>query len=76
MLIQNGRSLIVQKLYYSDIEKAQEILVKNKKTPYRLSKTIPVDIIYLTTLVDTDGTIMFYDDVYGYDKMQLTASKK
>ncbi len=59
-----------------NFEKAQEILVKNKKTPYRLSKTIPVDIIYLTTLVDTDGTIMFYDDVYGYDKMQLTASKK
>jgi len=27
MLIQNGRSLIVQKLYYSDIEKAQEIYV-------------------------------------------------
>jgi len=22
-------------------------------------------------LVDEDGTVMFYDDVYGYDKIQL-----
>jgi len=58
-----------------DYEKAKKILKANKKTPYRLSKTIPVDIVYLTALAGDDGTIMFYDDVYGYDKMQLEASQ-
>ncbi len=59
-----------------DKEKAKAILVKNKKTPYRLKTTVPVDIIYLTSIVNTDGTIVFADDVYGYDKMQLEVSKK
>lgn len=54
-----------------DAERSRQILEKNKKTPYRLSRSIPVDIVYLTTLVDEDGTVMFYDDVYGYDKIQL-----
>ncbi|HFU77704.1 MAG TPA: hypothetical protein ENK68_04295 [Epsilonproteobacteria bacterium] len=57
-----------------DYEKSKTILDKNKKTPYRLSKSIPVDIIYLTTLVDPGGVVLFSDDVYGYDKMQLDAS--
>jgi len=54
-----------------DAEKAKVILEKNKKTPYRLKKTIPVDIIYLTAVVNIDGTIVFSDDVYGYDQMQI-----
>jgi len=58
-----------------DAEKAKAILEKNKKTPYRLKKTIPVDIIYLTALVNTDGTIVFSDDVYGYDQMQIETMK-
>ncbi|NOR55870.1 MAG: L,D-transpeptidase family protein, partial [Sulfurovum sp.] len=58
-----------------DFEKAQKILEQNKKTPYRLSQTIPVDIIYFTALVDTNDTVMFFDDVYGYDKMQVEASR-
>ena len=36
----------------SGYEKAKKILEENKKTPYRLSKSIPVDIIYLTALVE------------------------
>ncbi len=59
-----------------DFEKSKVILNKNKKTPFRLSNSVPVDIIYLTTLVDHNGTVMFSDDVYGYDKMQLDTSKK
>ena len=58
-----------------DYEKSKEILKANKKTPYRLSKTIPVDIVYLTAVITHDGMIMFHDDVYDYDKMQLDASK-
>jgi len=59
-----------------DYERSKEILDENKKTPYRLSKSIPVDIVYLTALVAKDGTVMFYDDVYGYDKIQLDVSKQ
>lgn len=58
-----------------DHERSIKILAKNKKTPYRLSQSIPVDIVYLTALVDIDGNIMFWDDVYGYDKMQLATEK-
>jgi murein L,D-transpeptidase YcbB/YkuD len=59
-----------------DGEKAKNILEENKKTPFRLTNSIPVDIVYLTALVDKDGTVMFYDDVYGYDKLQLNLSKQ
>ena len=59
-----------------DSERSKQILEENKKTPYRLSKSIPVDIVYLTTLVAKDGTVMFFDDVYGYDKLQLEQSKR
>jgi len=59
-----------------DYEKSKKILETNKKTPFRLSKTIPVDIMYLTAIVTQEGMIMFHDDVYGYDKMQLATSKK
>ena len=59
-----------------DFEKSKEILDKNKKTPYRLKQTIPVDIVYLTALAMKDGTVIFADDVYGYDKMQLAVSKQ
>jgi len=58
-----------------DAEKSKAILKNNKKTPYRLKKTIPVDIIYLTAVVNTDGTVVFSDDVYGYDQMQLDTKK-
>ncbi len=59
-----------------DAERSKQILEENKKTPYRLSKSIPVDIVYLTALVDKDGTVSFFDDVYGYDKLQLKLSKQ
>ena len=59
-----------------DHERSKKILEENKKTPYRLSKSIPVDIVYLTALVGKDGTVMFYDDVYGYDTLQLKLSKQ
>ncbi len=53
-----------------NFEKAQKTLEHNKKTPLRLSHSIPIDMIYLTTWVEDDGTVNFRDDIYGYDKMQ------
>lgn len=59
-----------------NFEKSKATLEHNKKTPLRLSHSIPIDMIYLTTWVDEDGTVAFRDDIYGYDKLQMTASKK
>lgn len=58
-----------------DFEKAQKTLEHNKKTPLRLSHSIPIDMVYLTTWVENDGTVNFRDDIYGYDKMQLSPAK-
>jgi murein L,D-transpeptidase YcbB/YkuD len=59
-----------------DFEKGNKTLEHNIKTPLRLSHSIPIDTIYLTTWVDEDGSVAFRDDIYGYDKMQLTANNK
>jgi murein L,D-transpeptidase YcbB/YkuD len=40
---------------------------KNNKT-VGLKTQLPVVIFYLTATADEDGTIHFFDDVYGYDK--------
>ena len=34
----------------------------------KLSKKIPIHLVYLTTWVDADGKINYMDDVYGRDK--------
>ena len=47
-------------------EKGRDIYLYNQ---------IPVDMIYLTTWVNKDGTIQFRDDIYGYDKLQLATVK-
>ncbi len=33
-----------------------------------LEKPFPVIIFYTTVLVDTEGTVSFYDDIYGHDE--------
>jgi murein L,D-transpeptidase YcbB/YkuD len=53
-------------------EKSKKILEENKKTPMRLSNSLPIDTIYLTSWVDTDGVVEFRNDIYGYDEMQLS----
>jgi len=58
-----------------DFKKSQQILKENQKTPIRLSHTVPIDIIYLTSWVEGNTTVHFRNDIYGYDKMQLSTSK-
>ncbi len=43
---------------------------QNNKT-VALKNPLPVTIFYLTATADEDGTIHFFDDVYGYDKQLL-----
>lgn len=59
-----------------NFEKAKRTLEHNKKTPLRLSHSIPIDMIYLTTWVENDGTVAFRDDIYGYDKLQISEAKR
>ena len=59
-----------------DLEKAFEILKGKKNTTIRLSKKIPVDIVYLTAFIDYDGNLQFRNDVYCYDKMQLKSFRE
>jgi len=32
-----------------------------------LTKTVPVLILYATAVVDPEGKVQFFDDIYGYD---------
>ena len=34
----------------------------------RLATPVPVFILYGTVVIDTDGAVLFFDDVYGYDR--------
>jgi len=58
-----------------DFEKSEKILKTNKKTPIRLSKPVPIDIIYLTAWADREGEIQFREDIYGYDRLQIETAK-
>ena len=45
-------------------------MLKNKKTGYvKLERKIPVHIVYLTAYVE-DGVVHFFNDIYGFDRMQ------
>ena len=33
----------------------------------RLARPVPIFILYGTAVIDADGSVMFFDDVYGYD---------
>ena len=57
--------------YYTkeSFEQVQDIM-KNKKTGYvKLQQRIPVHIAYLTAYVE-DGVVHFFNDIYGFDRMQ------
>jgi len=53
-----------------DYTTAQKIL-KGKKQTYYPVENIPVDVTYLTTWVEPNGTLQMRNDIYGYDKKQL-----
>jgi murein L,D-transpeptidase YcbB/YkuD len=41
-----------------------------------LQNTLPVSVTYLTATADEDGTMHFFDDIYGYDKQLDVALAK
>ena len=58
-----------------DYDKAQKILKTNKKTPIRLSRYVPIDIIYISAWVYENGEVQFRDDIYGYDELHIKTAK-
>jgi len=56
-------------------EKSLKILESNKNTPLRLSRSTPIDVIYLTAWADENGTAQFREDIYGYDALQIETAK-
>jgi murein L,D-transpeptidase YcbB/YkuD len=58
-----------------NFEKAQEILKDTKKTPVRLSKSVPIDIIYISAWADKEGEVQFREDIYGYDELHMQTAK-
>ena len=51
-----------------DIDKVHEAMTNGQDNRTVTLKTqIPVVIFYLTGLVDEDGSVHFFDDIYGYD---------
>jgi len=59
-----------------DFDKSQKILKGKKKTYKTLKESVPIDVVYLTAWVDSEGQLQFRNDIYGYDKMQLKSFRK
>jgi len=59
-----------------DIKTAFKVLKGKKNTTIKLSKKVPVDIVYLTAFIDYKGELQFRDDIYRYDKMQLKSFRE
>jgi len=53
--------------------KCQSIFKKKEKTQIDLDNKVPIHIIYLTTWIDSDGLLHYYNDIYNYDKHQKRA---
>jgi murein L,D-transpeptidase YcbB/YkuD len=49
------------------VEKIDAAMNRGVEKTYKLKTKIPVYIGYFTAWVDRDGTIHFYNDIYGHD---------
>jgi len=60
-----------------DLEKVHEAMTDGPDNKTIALKTpIPIVIFYLTGLVEDDGQVHFFDDIYGYDaEMQKVLAK-
>ena len=58
------------------MERIQKAIKGPDNQTVSLKDTIPVYILYSTVMADPDGTISFYDDLYGHDKTLQTLLSK
>jgi len=48
--------------------KFDEVLASGKESAFALDKRIPISTDYVTTGIDAQGRVVFYADVYGFDR--------
>jgi len=51
----------------------QDVLDTQKQKTIHLNKPLPVFLMYWTGMADADGTVRFYEDIYGRDEVLLKA---
>lgn len=51
----------------------QSVLDTQKQKTIHLKKPLPVFLMYWTGMADADGTVRFYEDIYGRDEVLLKA---
>jgi murein L,D-transpeptidase YcbB/YkuD len=51
-----------------DVPAIEAITCATETFEVRLATPVPVFILYGTVVVDTDGEVLFFEDVYGYDR--------
>jgi murein L,D-transpeptidase YcbB/YkuD len=49
------------------LDKIRAVMDGDETVQVNLEKPIPVLILYSTAVVDPDGTVRFFNDIYGYD---------
>ncbi len=66
---------IVEKINGMNFLKIKDIIDSKEHYVINLKKKIPIVIDYITAKADENGKIRLYEDIYGYDKIQLTVLK-
>jgi murein L,D-transpeptidase YcbB/YkuD len=51
-----------------DSARIAEAMQRSSELRANLSRPVPVYIVYLTATAREDGTMLFYDDIYGHDR--------
>jgi L,D-transpeptidase YcbB len=49
------------------VDRIKAVIAGNQTLQVNLDKPIPVLILYTTAVVEPDGEVRFFDDIYGYD---------
>jgi L,D-transpeptidase YcbB len=49
-------------------ERVAEAFAAGKEQQVNLTRTIPVLVVYASAVVEEDGQVFFFEDIYGHDK--------
>jgi len=60
--------LLLENPEHWDNDGIQQVLLSGKTRTVHLAEPLPVLLLYWTTVVAPDGSVSFYEDVYGRDQ--------
>lgn len=55
---------------YMGVDTVNAVLSTKQKKEINITRDLPIHLVYLTTWIDSNGQLMFADDIYEYDKHQ------